>query len=245
MSLKDDYILMILSCEKYEKERRVGQINQFLNNNSIMQGIRYFHLVGDKDKFRKNKKLKYIVDEEKNIIYTNTLDDYLSLAHKTISGLKALYETFDFKYVLKTDDDQRLINPNIFSILDTVLKNKKPDYFGKLCNMEEQVEKWQPIVHKNDGFPTGYIVGDGKPFGNGRFYGLSRRNVEDLVKNKYDLVKKEYSEDWSIAKNQKLEYRMNNMYLDNSKIFADFEVYNYKNEQFRRQNAMNNINMKF
>ena len=42
MSLKNDYILMILSCKKYEKERRVGQINQFLNNNSIMQGIRYF-----------------------------------------------------------------------------------------------------------------------------------------------------------------------------------------------------------
>jgi len=205
MPLKDDYILMILSCKKYEKERRVNQIQQFLKNPNIMQGIRYFHLVGDKHKFRKNKKLKYIVDKEKNIIYTNTLDDYLSLPHKTISGLTALYETFDFKYVLKTDDDQRLLNSKIFSILDVVLKMKKPDYFGKLCNMKEQVEKWQPIVHKEDGFPTGYIVGDGKPFGNGRLYGLSHRNIEDLVKNKYDLVKKEYSEDWSIAKYQNLE----------------------------------------
>ena len=234
MSLKDDYILMILSCKKYEKERRVGQINQFLNNNSIMQGMRYFHLVGDKHKFRKNKKLKYIVDEEKNIIYTNTLDDYLSLPHKTISGLTALYETFDFKYVLKTDDDQRLLNPKIFSILDTVLKNKKPDYFGKLCNMEEQVEKWQPIVHKNDGFPTGYIVGDGKPFTNGRFYGLSHRNVYYLVSNKFNQVRKELSEDWAIAKYQHLDHRNNIFTFENMHIFMDYEPYNEKIKELQK-----------
>ena len=112
--------------------------------------------------------------------------------------------------------------------------------------MEEQIEKWQPIVHKNDGFPTGYIVGDGKPFGNGRLYGLSRRNVEELVKNKYDLIKKEYSEDWAIAKNQKLEYRMNNMYLDNSKIFTDYEIYNkYMENQLKLQNRRSNITMNF
>ena len=41
MSLKDNYILMIASCKKYEKERREGQIKQFLKNPEIMLESRF------------------------------------------------------------------------------------------------------------------------------------------------------------------------------------------------------------
>ena len=226
MSLKDDYILMILSCKKYLKERREGQIEQFLKNNETMQGIQYFHLEGDQTKFVDNPELKYIVDEKNNIIYTNTKDDYLSLPHKIICGLTAIYDNYKFEYILKTDDDQRLLVLDIFKQIHPQLKEKKPDYFGRIGYMQEQEERGNPIVHAVDGFPKGYIVGDGLPFGHGRLYGLSHRNVEFLVKNKYENIKKELAEDWAIAKNQKVEYRKNCLFIETNSVFMDYEKFN-------------------
>ena len=226
MSLKDNYILMIASCKKYKKERREGQIEQFLKNDKIMQGIPYFHLEGDQSKFVNNPELKYIMDKQNHIIYTNTKDDYLSLPHKIICGLTAIYDNYTFKYIFKTDDDQRLLIPNIFTQLHNQLKEKKPDYFGRIGYMEEQEERGNPRVHAVDGFPWGYIVGDGLPFGHGRLYGLSHRNVKDLVLNKFEKIKIELAEDWAIAKNQKVEYRKNCQYIETNSVFVDYEKFN-------------------
>ena len=230
MSFENDYILMVASCKKYLKERRIGQIEQFLKNPKIMQGIRYFHLEGDSNKFIKTPELKYIIDEKNNIIYTNTKDDYLSLPHKIICGMKAIYENYNFKYIFKTDDDQRLLIDNIFYILDKQLKEKKPDYFGKIMNFAKREERWE--LHKDENYPKGYYVGDGLPMGNGRFYGLSYRNVKDLVRNKYDEIKKEMVEDCAIAKYQKIEYRTNNMYVFNNEIFNDIDVWQKKKNEW-------------
>jgi len=223
MSLKDNYILMITSCKKYVKERREGQIEQFLKNPQIMQGIRYFHLEGDQSKFVNNPESKYIVDEKNNIIYTNTEDGYISLPHKIICGLTAIYENYKFEYILKTDDDQRLMINNIFQILDKQIKMQKPDYFGKIFNLNTHnypdatwlIDRYKVL------FPKTYYVGDGLPMSNGRLYGLSHRNVKDLVENKYDEIKKELVEDWAIAKYQKKEYRTNKMYIETEIIFKD------------------------
>lgn len=231
-SLKDDFILMILSCRKYKTERREGQIKQFLQNNDIMKGMRYFHLVGDQRLFKKkdketkeHKKRGYIIKENENIIYTNTKDDYLSLPHKTIMGFKALFENYSFKYIFKSDDDQRVIVPKIFSILAAALLQKKPDYVGNMYILHKKVEQYQPRVHAKDGFPKGYVVGDGLPFTNGRLYALSRRNIEDLVTNHFHLIKKELSEDWAIAKYMKKEYRLNNFAFKSLKVMVDYDKY--------------------
>tara|TARA_Y100001970_G_C14222019_1_gene853256 strand:- start:1119 stop:1922 length:804 start_codon:yes stop_codon:yes gene_type:complete len=230
MSLKDSYILMIISCKKYLKERREGQIAQFLKNPQIMQGIRYFHLEGDQSKFVNNPESKYIIDEKNNIIYTNTEDGYISLPHKIICGLTAIYENYKFNYILKTDDDQRLMINNIFGILDKKIKMENPDYLGKIMKVETHNypdAKWL-INNYKVLFPKTYYVGDDLPMSNGRFYGLSHRNVKDLVENKYDEIKKELVEDWAIAKYQKKEYRANKMYIETERIFKDIHDYNFR-----------------
>ena len=94
--------------------------------------------------------------------------------------------------------------------------------------MPKKVEQYQPVVHKEDGFPTGYVVGDDLPFTNGRFYALSKRNVTDLVENKFELIKEELCEDWAIAKYQKLEYRKNICSFETMNIFRDYVEYNEK-----------------
>lgn len=227
-SLKDDFILMILSCKKYETERRVGQIKQFLQNNNIMNGMRYFHIVGDTTNMNSDELEKgYKIDETNNIIYTNTKDDYLSLPHKTIMGFKALLDNYSFKYIYKSDDDQRVIVPTLFIDISKALLLNKPDYAGNMYILPRKIETYQPRVHAADGFPSNYIVGDGKPFTNGRLYALSRRNIEDLTSNeKFDLIKKELSEDWAIAKYQKDEYRMNNLTFRSLQLMMDYDKYN-------------------
>jgi hypothetical protein len=225
-----DYVLIILSCKKYRKERREGQVVQFLTNDKIMNNIPYFHVEGNQGlfKFKKYKNKQYVINKKEKVIYTNTKDDYLSLAHKVIMAFKAIVENFDFKYILKTDDDQRLIYPNFFSELHPRLIQLKPDYVGRIFNMPKKVEQYQPVVHKEDGFPTGYVVGDDLPFTNGRFYALSKRNVTDLVENKFKLIKEELCEDWAIAKYQKLEYRKNICSFETMNIFRDYVEYNEK-----------------
>ena len=116
-SYKDDYVLVILSCKKYRDIRRKGQIKQFLNDNNILKGMRWFHVEGNQNLFKfKTSWKKYIINEE-IILYTNTKDDYLSLAHKTIMAFKAVYEKYNFKYLIKTDDDQRLVFPKLFDYM--------------------------------------------------------------------------------------------------------------------------------
>lgn len=227
-SLKNDFILMILSCRKYKTERRDGQIKQFLQNNNIMKGMRYFHIVGDTRTMNSDDKKKgYKIDETNNIIYTNTKDDYLSLPHKTIMGFKALLDNYSFKYIYKSDDDQRVIVPTLFIDISKALLQHKPDYAGNMYILPRKIETYQPVAHAVDGFPNDYIVGDGKPFTNGRLYALSRRNIEDLTSNeKFNLIKLELSEDWAIAKYQKDEYRMNNLTFRSLNLMMDYDKYN-------------------
>jgi hypothetical protein len=228
-----DYVLVILSCKKYRKERREKQITQFLTNPQIMNGIPYFHVEGNPKlfTFKKHRKKQYIINEKERVIYTNTKDDYLSLAHKTIMAFKAIVENFDFKYILKTDDDQRLIVPKFFTQLHENLIKTTPDYVGRIFNMPEKIEKYQPVMHKEDGFPHGYVCGDNLPFTNGRFYALSKRNVTDLVENKFDSIKEELCEDWAIAKYQKLEFRKNILSFFTEKIFQDYLEYEKEEEK--------------
>lgn len=213
------YILMILSCKKYEYKMK-EQLQHF-DSKGILKNIKYYYLVGDKEKF-KNSNKDYLFD--KKIIYTNTNDDYLSLPHKVIVGMKALYENLRFDYLLKTDDDQRFVGPlNFFKLLDKKVNEKRPDYFGfSIKCREHKTNNW--IHHKE--IPRDYLVGDEKIWSNGRFYGLSRRNLKYLLENKFDLIKKELLEDWAIAKYQNLEYRNNFLPIQTDKIFIDMEVYN-------------------
>ena len=65
------------------------------------------------------------------------------------------------------------------------------------------------------------MVGDNKPMSNGRFYGLSRRNLEDLIRNHYNKIKENNTEDWAIARYQKDIYRYNYLYIETSDVFTD------------------------
>ena len=72
-------------------------------------------------------------------------------------AFKAIYENYSFKYLIKTDDDQRLIYPKLFDMMHEKFVQLKPDYVGRIFNMQRKLETYQPRVHEVDGFPEGYI----------------------------------------------------------------------------------------
>jgi hypothetical protein len=224
--LDNKYILMILCCKKYIHKMEEQMIH--FKKKNVLQNMRHYYLIGDKDRFKDSDK-EYLFSREAPIIYTNTEDDYLALPHKSIIGMKALYDNFNFEYLLKTDDDQRFVGPsNFLKLLDEKINKTQPDYLGlKLVTKQHPTQNWK----WHDEVPREYLVGDGEVWSNGRFYGLSRRNLKDLLENKMDMIRREISEDWGIAKYQKLEYRRNFLPIVTDKIFVDMEIYNKINKR--------------
>ena len=113
--IEQDYILLILNCKKYQN-KSLHQKKTWLKN--INKSLIYYHVVGDE-----NLNKDFIFDDVNNILFVKTKDDYLSLPHKVISAFKAIKETYNFKYIFKTDDDQELIQQNFFETLVSPIKS--------------------------------------------------------------------------------------------------------------------------
>ena len=115
--LSQDYILLILNCKKY-KEKACKQKNSWLKD--LPSNIIYFHVIGDPllDAQDDND---FVFDYNEKILYVQTEDDYLSLPNKIITAYKAIQDTYQFKYIFKTDDDQMLNNVNYLTTLINVL----------------------------------------------------------------------------------------------------------------------------
>ena len=107
--MKSDFVLLILNCYKY-REKAIKQKDTWLK--TLPENVVYFHLIGDKEKC---KDKDYLFDHQESVLYVNTKDDYNSLPSKVVSGLLAIDETYEYKYIFKTDDDQMLIQEDFFS----------------------------------------------------------------------------------------------------------------------------------
>jgi hypothetical protein len=104
MKIKQDYVLMILNCEKYRYKAEY-QKKTWLSTLDIF----YLHILGKEELDN-----EYQLELSTNTLYVRCKDDYISLSSKTYYALKAINDLFEYKHIFKTDDDQDLTKPIFF-----------------------------------------------------------------------------------------------------------------------------------
>jgi hypothetical protein len=213
MKIKQDYVLMILNCEKYRYKAEY-QKRTWLSTLDIF----YLHILGNE-----NLENEYQLELSTNTLYVRCKDDYISLSSKTYYALKAINDLFEYKHIFKTDDDQDLTKPIFFTTLRKVLSSREIHYGGKTLTIKQayysEYYKIHPELPKNIPiYPTKYC--------NGRFYFLSKDAVEYLLKQKYYIIK-EYMEDYAIGFHLHSEYKKNMLNIQADDIFKDTPEENY------------------
>ena len=230
--IEQDFILLIMNCEKYSWKADI-QRNTWLKN--IPPYLKYYHVIGDE-----NLETEYkFVNENNNILYVKTLDDYNSLPNKVITAYKAINETFEYKYIFKTDDDQNLVNEKFFDVLKNLLISKTPQthygghvvdvnkpYLSEYYKLHPELPKHLPLL------VTKYC--------SGRFYFLSSKAVSYLLTQRENIIK-EFLEDYAIGYNLHDYFKQNLLKLQTSKSFKDDDNINNnindnKKELFRKLN---------
>jgi hypothetical protein len=209
--IEHDFIMLIMNCKKYA-EKAAYQKRSWLPK--VPSFLRYYHVIGDE-----TLDCAFRFDHLTCVLLVKVADDYNSLPKKVIRAFKAVYETFQFKYIFKTDDDQDLVNPHFFNTLSGVISNKVPKthygghivditqpYLSKYHRIHPELPKHLPL------FVTKYC--------SGRFYFLSRSAITNLI-GKKELIDKEFLEDYAIGFNLDAIYKKEILSLDTDKFFLD------------------------
>lgn len=209
--IEQDYILIILNCHKY-REKAILQKNTWLK--TLPNNVKYFHIIGDIDKCNGQK---FLFDNDESILYVNTKDDYNSLPSKVINALDAINSTYKYKYIFKTDDDQKLIYNNFFESLTAQLsKNNEVHYGGFIINVEDHISDYYKV---HDCLPQNLKLKK-CTYCNGRFYLLSSIATQQLIEHKTEIS--EYIiEDHTIGLYLNDTYKKNMLFIDNRHIFKD------------------------
>jgi hypothetical protein len=212
--LKQEYILLIMNCKKY-KEKALQQKNTWLKN--IPSNILYFHVIGDP---LLDDDEGYSFDFVEKILYVQTEDDYISLPKKVFAAYKAILDTYQFKYIFKTDDDQLLINDNFLNTLMNILDKKEPrvHYGGNIVDVKVPYLSEYYKIHPE--LPKNMIIHPTK-YCSGRFYFLSWDAIFSLS-GKKESIEKEYMEDYAIGLNLSSFLKETVMNLTTDKYFIDF-----------------------
>jgi hypothetical protein len=219
--IEQEYIMLIMNCKKYIKKAEI-QKNTWLQN--IPGYLQFYHVVGEPD-----LNTPYKFDNKNRILWIKVEDDYNSLPKKVIRAYQAVYETFDFKYIFKTDDDQILINDHFLDIVRGItsnnsnINNKKIHYGGYIVDVKQnhlsQYHKIHPELPENlPIFKTKYC--------SGRFYFLSKQAIANVISKK-QFIEKEYFEDYAIGFYLDQYYKLNMIKLDTNKYFIDIESTHY------------------
>lgn len=189
--INQPYILLIMNCKKY-RHKAMKQKETWLKN--LPSSLIYFHVIGDI-----NLETNYLFDNEERILYVNVEDDYNSLPKKVIYAYEAVYNEYKFKYIFKTDDDQDVINMNIFTILPNILDSTIDfnvyHYGGNIVEVKQPYISQYRTIHPE--LPENLVIKPTK-YCNGRFYFLSRSAVKYLTYKK-DKISEEYFEDYAIG----------------------------------------------
>jgi hypothetical protein len=212
--IQQDYILLIMNCKQY-REKVIQQKQGWLKN--LPSNIMYFHVIGDP---LLDDDEGYSFDFVEKILYVQTEDDYISLPKKVISAYNAILDTYQFKYIFKTDDDQNLINDNFLNTVINVLNKKEPrvHYGGKVLDVEVPYLSEYYKIHPE--LPKDMIINPTK-YCSGRFYFLSWDAIFSLS-GKKDSIGKEYMEDYAIGLNLSSFLKENILNLTTDKYFIDF-----------------------
>jgi hypothetical protein len=174
----------------------------------------FFHVIGEPE-----LDTEYAFDYSENILYVKVLDDYNSLPKKVISAYIAIYNTFTFKYLFKTDDDQHVSNIKFFTTLQYLLLSKTPriHYGGFIVNVDTPYLSQYHTIHPE--LPQ-YLPILKTNYCSGRFYLLSELAVQQLI-SKSESIKKEYLEDYAIGLNLDPILKKSILNIQTDKYFTD------------------------
>lgn len=212
-----DYILLIFTCKKY-KNRAIKQKTGWLSwfNSQPSDKFRYYHVTAAPEICKENK---FCFDHSNKLLYTNTKDDYNSLSSKVITAFLAVNQTFNFKYIFKTDDDQHLFPSKqfFFHKLINVLREKKFSYGGDLKKHNTHISSYHnvhPELPKN-------LLMEKTVYSSGRFYFLVNEAVKNLL-TRFDEFSKRYIEDHAVGfylhdkfKRNVLDFKTYTIFFDN------------------------------
>jgi hypothetical protein len=214
---EQSFIMLIMNCKKYVK-KALFQKKTWLP--LIPHYIKYYHVIGDE-----TLKDDYLFDNDNKILWVKTGDDYNSLPSKVYASYKAVYETFQFKYLFKTDDDQILVNVKFFDIITTLIKVKvpTPHYGGYVVDVKQPYLSQYNKIHPE--LPSQLPILQTK-YCSGRFYFLSKEAIINLL-GKRERIVKEYLEDYAIGYNLDDKYKIGVLHFMTNKFFTDIELSDY------------------
>lgn len=214
--IEQGYILLIMNCKKYSQKAKFQKMTWLKKMPHYLQ---YYHVIGEPE-----LDAKYNFDNENNILWIKVEDDYNSLPKKVIRSYQAVYETFNFKYILKTDDDQMLINNRFFDIINNLINVRpKIHYGGFIVDVKKDYISEYYKIHPE--LPTDLLVKKTQ-YCSGRFYFLSKQAVSFLIDRK-NCIEEEYFEDYAIGFHLAPYFKQNMVNILTNKFFNDIELTDY------------------
>ena len=215
--IKQDFIMLIMNCKKYEKKALFQKMTWLKN---IPSYLKYYHVIGDE-----NLNDDFLFDNDKNILWVKTCDDYVSLPKKVIYAYEAIIKTFNFTFLFKTDDDQILVKPNFFNTICKLINimNPIPHYGGFVLDIKKPYLSQYYKKHPELPFHLPLHI---TKYCSGRFYFLSRSAICNLIKKKENIMK-ECLEDYAIGFNLDENLKKNILHLSTNQYFTDIELSDY------------------
>ena len=212
--IDQEYILLIMNCKKYEKKALFQKMTWL---KLIPSYLKYYHVIGDTA-----METEYEFDNENNVLKVRVADDYNSLPKKVIASYIAVNNTFNYKYIFKTDDDQILVNNQYFDLLCNLIKVKEPKthYGGFIVDVKQpymsEYHRIHPELPKQ--LPL-YIT----KYCSGRFYFLSSEAVQYLILKRAN-IEREFLEDYAIGFNLSRTLKESILLISTNKYFTDIEL---------------------
>lgn len=203
-----------MNCKKYIKKAQFQKITWL---KLLPSYIKYYHVIGDD-----TLDTDYVFDNDNHILWVKIADDYNSLPSKVIASYQAIYDSFNFKYLFKTDDDQILVKPLFFNMITNLIKsmNPIPHYGGYIVDVKQpylsQYYKFHNELPKH--LPL-YVT----KYCSGRFYFLSKSAISFLI-NRKENIQKEFLEDYAIGFNLDDVYKQNILNISTNTFFTDIEL---------------------
>jgi len=211
--IKQDFILLIMNCQKYSEKATV-QKNTWLKE--LPSSIKYYHVIGNS-----MLKTNFKFDDEERKLWVRNHDDYNSLPHKVITAYDAINETYDYKYIMKTDDDQQVQScSQFFSTLTKLFDSPSFSYHYGGFIVDVKLPHISQYYRIHPELPRNLKI-EAIKYCNGRFYFLSYKAIQDLI-TKRESISKEYLEDYSIGYYLESSLKTNIFPIKTDVYFKDF-----------------------
>jgi len=211
--IEQEFILLIMNCKKYYKKAKFQKMTWL---KQVPSYLKFYHVIGDD-----TLETEFSFDDEPQILWVKTGDDYNSLPNKVITAYNAVYQTYDFKYIFKTDDDQILVKPQFFDIVCGLINKTLPKlhYGGYIVDVPKAYLSQYHKIHPE--LPSHLPILQGK-YCSGRFYFLSKSAISNLISKRENIIK-EFLEDYAIGYNLDFYFKSNMLSLATNNFFTDIE----------------------